>query len=116
MWRRYHNVHGAVNLPSSTLQAPLETVKLYNRTQLDTYKVAGAMITKLDDGVGAVQAALEARAAPYILAFCADNGGPLDHATNAPLKGGKHTLWGKFRRHCHSRRLLGCTTVSIRSC
>ena len=59
----------------------------------DTYKVAGAMLTKLDDGVGAVQAALEARAAPYILAFCSDNGGPLDHATNAPLKGGKHTLW-----------------------
>ena len=54
------------------------------------------MLTKLDDGVGAVQAALEAAAAPYILAFAADNGGPLDHATNAPLKGGKHTLWVCF--------------------
>ena len=57
------------------------------------------MLTKLDDGVGVVQAALEAAAAPYILAFAADNGGPLDHATNAPLKGGKHTLWVRFP-HC----------------
>ena len=78
-------MHAAVNLPSGTLQAPLETVNLYNRTKLDTFKVAGAMLTKLDDGVGAVQAALEARTTPYILAFCSDNGGPLDHSTNAPL-------------------------------
>jgi hypothetical protein len=28
-------------------QAPLETVKLYNRTVLDTYKVAGAMYVTL---------------------------------------------------------------------
>ena len=28
-----------------------------------------------------------------VVAFSSDNGGPLDHATNAPLKGGKHTLW-----------------------
>ena len=28
-----------------------------------------------------------------VLAFCSDNGGPLDHATNAPLRGGKHTMW-----------------------
>ena len=53
------------------------------------------MITKLDDGVGAVRAALE-KAGMFsnsVIAFCSDNGGPLDHATNLPLRGGKHTLW-----------------------
>lgn len=57
--------------------------------------VAGAMITKLDDGVGAVRAALEQAGmfSNSVIAFCSDNGGPLDHATNLPLRGGKHTLW-----------------------
>ena len=32
----YHNVHGAVNVPSATLQAPRAAVELYNRTYLDT--------------------------------------------------------------------------------
>ena len=32
-------------------QAPLGTVELYNRTVLDTYKVAGAMYTELDRGI-----------------------------------------------------------------
>lgn len=28
-----------------------------------------------------------------VLVFVADNGGPLDHCTNAPLRGGKHTFF-----------------------
>ena len=28
-----------------------------------------------------------------ILVFVSDNGGPLDHSVNAPLRGGKHTFW-----------------------
>jgi len=141
----YHNVHGAVNVPSATLQVTqrplaaslcargcwvftpvwrrrraLPSISTTGPTSTHVQstaallsagvaqqvsrcrcadKVAGGMLTKLDDGVGAVQAALEAAAAPYILAFAADNGGPLDHATNAPLKGGKHTLWVRFP-HC----------------
>ena len=27
------------------------------------------------------------------MAFASDNGGPLDHTTNWPLRGGKHTFW-----------------------
>ncbi len=27
------------------------------------------------------------------MTFACDNGGPLDHSTNAPLRGGKHTMW-----------------------
>ena len=91
--RRYHNVHGATN-NDAPLQAPSASVAQYNRTVLDTYKVAvstdklgqwewppdltrrrvpkGAMITKLDDGVGAVHAALgKAGMLPNaIIAFC----------------------------------------------
>ena len=53
------------------------------------------MITKLDDGVGGVHDALEQAGMlqSSVISFCSDNGGPLDHATNAPLRGGKHTLW-----------------------
>lgn len=28
-----------------------------------------------------------------VIGFSSDNGGPLDHANNAPFRGGKHTLW-----------------------
>merc|ERR1719247_3606878 len=28
-----------------------------------------------------------------VVGFSSDNGGPLDHANNAPFRGGKHTLW-----------------------
>ena len=36
---------------------------------------------------------MDALARPYLIAFVADNGGPLPHSTNAPYRGGKHTLW-----------------------
>ena len=120
LYLAYHNVHGATN-DNAAQQAPQATVDLYNTTKLDTYKVAGtlvpgscrcmwlhwhtsvctlwppsicfagAMITKLDDGVGAVRAALEKAGmlSNSVIAFCSDNGGPLDHATNMPLRGGK---------------------------
>ena len=28
-----------------------------------------------------------------LVVFASDNGGPLDHTTNSPLRGGKHTFW-----------------------
>jgi hypothetical protein len=40
LYLAYHNVHGATNnAPNFSLQAPAATVALYNRTELDTYKV-----------------------------------------------------------------------------
>jgi len=95
MYLAYHNVHGAAYLPALSLQAPLPTVRLHNRTRLDTYKVAGAIVTELDAGVAAIVEALEAAGLlpNAMVAFCSDNSSPLDHATNAPLRGGKHTLW-----------------------
>lgn len=76
-------------------QAPLSTVELYNRTVLDTYKVAGAMYTELDTGIQQTISALEQNGMweRTALIFVSDNGGPLDHCTNAPLRGGKHTFF-----------------------
>ena len=75
-------------------QAPMATVDLYNRTVLDTYKVAGAMYTELDRGIQTVIDALREKQMweQTVLIFVSDNGGPLDHCTNSPLRGGKHTF------------------------
>ena len=114
------NVHEAAG-PSvkTSIQAPLETILgHYNYTELDTYKVPanggllppstltrlppatapqvmGGMLTELDMGVGRVVAALKAGGLynNSVVVFVSDNGGPLDHSTNAPLRGGKHTFF-----------------------
>ena len=67
----------------------------YNTTVLDTYKVAGAMYTELDSGIQTVIDALAVKAMwdNTVLIFVSDNGGPLDHCTNEPLRGGKHTFF-----------------------
>ena len=92
----WHDVHEACARPDGLgMQAPRATVDLYNRTVLDTYKVHGAMVTELDKGVGAVVDALKARGLydDTLILFTSDNGGPLNHATNHPLRGGKHTFY-----------------------
>ena len=55
------NVHDACTKDRFTagLNAPKETVDLYNTTILDTWKVQGAMTTELDYGVGNVLSALK---------------------------------------------------------
>lgn len=35
-----------------------------------------------------------------LLIFVSDNGGPLEHSTNAPLRGGKHTFWEVGAARC----------------
>jgi hypothetical protein len=96
MYLAYQNVHeGCARADKLGMQAPLASVALYNHTKLDTYKVMGGMITELDTGVGRVVQALKA-ANLYddtLVVFYSDNGGPLEHATNAPLRGGKHTFF-----------------------
>jgi hypothetical protein len=94
----YQNVHCTAQSKATLsgaqpLHAPCTTVDThYGKTALDTYKVMGSMITELDYGVGNVTAALDASGLPYVLVLSADNGGPLEHSTNAPLRGGKHTV------------------------
>eukprot|EP00052_Salpingoeca_macrocollata_P019248 m.159470 g.159470 ORF g.159470 m.159470 type:complete len:537 (+) comp20908_c0_seq1:1127-2737(+) len=99
----WHNVHDACPADRyvNGLNAPCPTMfQHYNTTQLDTWKVQAAMTTELDIGVGAVVAALKARGLydNSVIFFNADNGGPLDHSTNSPLRGGKAQMWeGGFR-------------------
>eukprot|EP00041_Stephanoeca_diplocostata_P000814 m.17077 g.17077 ORF g.17077 m.17077 type:complete len:629 (+) comp11147_c0_seq1:175-2061(+) len=92
----YQNVHLASNKiqAGGPMQAPCTTVDThYMNMENDTYKLQGAMLTELDYGLGNVSAALKAADIPYVLILVSDNGGPLDHSTNAPLRGGKHTFW-----------------------
>lgn len=50
---------------------------------------------ELDYGVSNVTDALMANGYwnNTVVIFVSDNGGPLDHTTNYPLRGGKHTFW-----------------------
>eukprot|EP00041_Stephanoeca_diplocostata_P016573 m.326588 g.326588 ORF g.326588 m.326588 type:complete len:648 (+) comp20409_c0_seq2:213-2156(+) len=93
----YHNVHDTCskNREKAGLGAPRDTVERYATTTQDTWKVQGAMTTELDYGVGNVTAALKATGlyANTVLILVSDNGGPLQHSTNAPLRGGKATQW-----------------------
>ena len=98
----YHNVHDACTKDRATsgLNAPKETVDLYATTKLDTWKLQAAMTTELDYGVGNVTKALKAADlwGNSVIIFVSDNGGPLDHSTNAPLRGGKGTEYeGGYR-------------------
>ena len=95
MYLAFMNIHDGCGNLSIGKQAPLKTVELYSDTQLDTYKVSGAMITELDYGVAEALEALR-DVGMYdntLVVLVSDNGGPLDHATNAPLRGGKHTFF-----------------------
>ena len=99
MYLAFQDVHEGCARPDKLgVQAPLATVELYNTTVLDVYKIHGAMLTELDYGVAEVVAALKAQGMweNTVLAFYSDNGGPLDHSTNFPLRGGKHTFFVRF--------------------
>lgn len=81
--------------PHGPIQAPCGSVDLFGLTAGDTQKAQAANLLELDYVVGNVSAALH-RASMWdqtVLVFASDNGGPLDHTTNAPLRGGKHTFW-----------------------
>jgi len=98
MYLAFHNVHDGCNLtdvPVLAAQAPRAYVDRYATTVLDTYKVTAAMITSMDDGVAAVVAAIKAKKMweETFVIFVSDNGGPLEHSTNYPLRGGKHTFF-----------------------
>lgn len=87
------NVHLAcgANKKTEGIQAPCETVALYPTVRQDAWKVQSAVTTELDYVVGNTTEALKAAGlwATSLIAFASDNGGPLDHTTNWPLRGGK---------------------------
>ena len=69
------------------------SLRIDKTTVRDTWKVQAAMTTELDYGVANVTLALKAAGMwqNTVLLFVSDNGGPLDHSTNFPLRGGKGT-------------------------
>jgi len=93
------NVHLACGSKDSKLvqgiQAPCETADLYPLVVNDTFKGQSAVTTELDYLVGNITAAVKAAGMwnNTLIVFTSDNGGPLDHTTNYPLRGGKHTFW-----------------------
>jgi arylsulfatase A-like enzyme len=96
----YQNVHTTAQNKETVsgaqpLHAPCKTVdELYADTASDTHKVMGAMVTELDYGIGNVTAALDASRRDWVMILVSDNGGPINIASaNAPLRGGKHTMW-----------------------
>eukprot|EP01006_Ploeotia_vitrea_P031042 TRINITY_DN63366_c0_g1_i1.p1 TRINITY_DN63366_c0_g1~~TRINITY_DN63366_c0_g1_i1.p1 ORF type:complete len:567 (+),score=65.36 TRINITY_DN63366_c0_g1_i1:53-1753(+) len=94
MYLAYQNVHAAGD--AGPIQAPCSLIDdLYSTTEQDTYKAQGGMLTELDYGVGNVTRALKQTGLDNntVIILVSDNGGPLAHSTNAPLRGGKHTFW-----------------------
>ena len=93
----YHNVHDTCQGGPKPLKlnAPADTVARYPTTKLDTWKVQAAMTTELDYGIGNLTAALQRTNAwdNTVMILVSDNGGPLSHSNNFPLRGGKGSLW-----------------------
>ncbi|XP_048517743.1 arylsulfatase J isoform X2 [Dendroctonus ponderosae] len=94
--------HAAVHSgnPYEPLRAPDDEVDKFEYIQESQRQRFAAMLSKLDQSVGAVVKALKNRnmLENSIVIFTSDNGGPaagfnLNAASNYPLKGVKNTLW-----------------------
>ncbi|MGB9689895.1 sulfatase [Thermogutta sp.] len=87
----------AYNAPHAPLQAPDRYLERVKHIQDARRRVYGAMIAALDDGVGRLCDALAELGLDKrtLIFFLSDNGGPVDvtHASNAPLRGGKGSVY-----------------------
>jgi arylsulfatase A-like enzyme len=93
------------NAPHTPLQAPERYLKMYENIRRPNRRKYAAMVTCVDDGVGAILAALDKRGMrkDTLVIFTSDNGGPSRRpggrrrrggaANNAPLRGRKGTLY-----------------------
>lgn len=84
------------NAPHSPLQAPQEALAQYDSIQNKKRRTYAAMVTKVDEAVGQVVAALKEQQqfANTLIFFCSDNGGPEGSgANNGPLRDGKGSLY-----------------------
>ncbi len=84
------------NAPHSPLQAPQEALAQYGSIRNKKRRTFAAMVTKLDEAVGSVVAALKEKKQfeNTLIFFCSDNGGPENlGANNGPLRDGKGTLY-----------------------
>ncbi len=94
------------NAPHSPLQAKDEDLKKYPQLEGERRTYA-AMVDALDQAVGRILAAVEARpdAANTFVLFCSDNGGiPRVGSSNAPWRGAKLTVYEGGTRVCAAVR------------
>eukprot|EP00947_MAST-08B_sp_MAST-8B-sp1_P000578 g578.t1 len=73
-----------------------EAIDAFNGTVVtDVYKVTAAQIATMDESIGRILDALDRNGMldDTVVGMSSDNGGPLDHANNWPLRGGKHTYY-----------------------
>ncbi|KAK7495658.1 hypothetical protein BaRGS_00013105 [Batillaria attramentaria] len=96
----YQAVHSGNADAPNPLQAPQSYIDRFPNIQNMKRRVYAAMVSALDDGVGAVFSALQNNkmADNAIIVFTTDNGGPANGfdynaANNYPLRGLKATLW-----------------------
>ncbi|KAK9731198.1 Sulfatase [Popillia japonica] len=86
--------------PAKPLEAPQETVDKFKHIIDSGRRTYAAMVSKIDDSVGAVVTALEQKGMfeNSVIIFMSDNGAPTvgefrNWGSNYPLKGLKGTLW-----------------------
>ncbi|KAK7093086.1 hypothetical protein V1264_008737 [Littorina saxatilis] len=96
----YQAVHSGNGNSPSPLQAPQSYIDRFPHIENKQRRIYAAMVSALDDGVGAVYAALQKNnmADNSVIVFTTDNGGPangfdFNAANNFPLRGLKATLW-----------------------
>ncbi|KAA5547052.1 sulfatase-like hydrolase/transferase [Roseiconus nitratireducens] len=85
------------NAVHSPMQAELDDVEALRRIQDVQRRIFAGMLVALDRGVGAITAAIDEHRLrrETLIVFLSDNGGPTEELTssNAPLRGGKGTLY-----------------------
>ena len=79
------------NAPHTPLRAPSRLVQQYDHIDDEDRRTYLAMVHSLDENVGRLLDELEAleQRENTMVFFTNDNGGPLEHTSNYPLKGGK---------------------------
>lgn len=87
----------AYNAPHTPLQAPADRLARLAHIQERKRRTYAAMVSVMDDGVGRILAALEARGLREntLVCFLSDNGGPtnVNASSNRPLRGTKGTVY-----------------------
>ncbi len=95
------------NAPHSPYQAKAEDLRKYAHLQTPRHRTYAAMVDCLDQAVGKVLAAIEARAdaTNTLILFFSDNGGiPATGSSNEPWRGAKLTVYEGGTRVCAAMR------------
>lgn len=94
------------NAPHSPYQAKQDDLARYPQLQMADRRAYAAMVDSMDQAVGRILAAVEARpdAANTLVLFCSDNGGIVRVGSNAPWRGAKLGVYEGGTRVCAAVR------------